>query len=68
MTDDVMCLLHGSITTVSTNLKTKKIKGEHYDSASKTNQKHAYGDVFDHAANYVEQGQQDVDTYFDRIA
>ena len=48
--------------------KNKKSKGEHYESASKTNQKHASGDAFDHAAHYVEQGQQDVDTYFDRMA
>ena len=48
--------------------KNKKSKGEHYESASKTNQKNASGDAFDHAAHYVEQGQQDVDTYFDRMA
>ena len=48
--------------------KNKKSKGEHYESASKTNQKHASGDAFDHAAHYVEQGQQDVNTYFDRMA
>ena len=48
--------------------KNKKSKGEHYESASKTNQKNASGDAFDYAAHYVEQGQQDVDAYFDRMA
>ena len=48
--------------------KNKKSKGEHYESASKTNQKNASGNAFNHAANYVEQGQQDVDAYFDRMA
>ena len=48
--------------------KNKKSKGEHYESASQTNRKNASGDAFDHAANYVEQGQQDVDSYFDRMA
>lgn len=48
--------------------KNKKSKGEHYESASKNNQKNASSDAFNHAANYVEQGQQDVDTYFDRMA
>jgi uncharacterized protein YdaU (DUF1376 family) len=48
--------------------KNKKHTGHSYESASKTNQKNASGDVFDHVANYVEQGQQDVDTYFDRMA
>lgn len=49
-------------------LKHKISKGEHYESASKANQGNASGNAFDHAANYVEQGQQDVDTYFDGIA
>ena len=48
--------------------KNKKSKGEHYESASKTNQKNASGDAFDYATHYVEQGQQDVDAYFDRMA
>ena len=48
--------------------KNKKSKGEYYESASKTNQKNASGDAFDYAAHYVEQGQQDVDAYFDRMA
>ena len=48
--------------------KNKKSKGEHYESASKTNQKNASGNAFDHAAHYIEQGQQDVDSYFDRMA
>lgn len=48
--------------------KNKKSKGEHYESHSKTNQKNASGDAFDHAANYIEQGQQDVDAYFDLMA
>lgn len=48
--------------------KNKKSKGEHYESASKTNQENASGDAFDHATHYVEQGQQNVDTYFDRMA
>ncbi|WP_413519896.1 hypothetical protein [Psychrobacter glacincola] len=36
--------------------KNKKSKGEHYESASKTNQKNASGDAFDYATHYVEQG------------
>ena len=48
--------------------KNKKSKGEHYESASKINQKNASGNAFNYAAHYVEQGQQDVDTYFDRMA
>ncbi len=48
--------------------KNKKSKGEHYESASQTNQKNASSNAFDHAAHYVEQGQQDVDAYFDRMA
>lgn len=46
-------------------LKHKISKGDQYESASKANQKNASCNAFDHAANYVEQGQQDVDTYFD---
>lgn len=48
--------------------KNSKSKGEHYESASKTNQKNAPSNAFNHAAHYVEQGQQDVDAYFDRMA
>lgn len=48
-------------------LKHKINKGEHYESASKANQRNASGNAFDHAVNYVEQGQQDIDTYFDSI-
>ncbi|PKG34185.1 DUF1376 domain-containing protein [Psychrobacter sp. Sarcosine-3u-12] len=44
-----------------------KNKGEYYEQASKDNQTNASGNAFDHAASYVEQGQQDVDNYFDRI-